>query len=293
MTDVLVFGVHGQLGDALGKAAWPDAWSVTALDVPDIDFTNTASLTNLIKDTKPGLIINAAAYTAVDKAETETVLNWQINALAPGAIAKAAADVGAAMVHVSTDYVYDGAKEGPWVETDPLGPLGAYGSTKVASEMAVAAYLDRFLILRTSWVYAAHGNNFVKTMLRVGKERDRLTVVDDQWGRPTEASDLGNAIIHAATHALKTETGWGIYQFSNSGEATTWCRFARAIFDAAAPWYGNIPEVVAIPTSEYPTPARRPANSVMDLAKWKNTFGYVPRTWPEAMQAVINELSKQ
>jgi dTDP-4-dehydrorhamnose reductase len=293
MTKVLVFGVAGQLGNALGKATWPDGWNVTALDMPDVDFTDTAGLRALIADQKPELIINAAAYTAVDKAETETVLNWQINALAPAAIAEAAAKIGAAMAHVSTDYVYDGAKEGPWVEDDPLGPLGAYGSTKVASEMAVKAVLERHLILRTSWVYASHGNNFVKTMLRVGKERDTLTVVDDQWGRPTDATDLGNGIIHAAHQAMATETDWGTYQFSNSGDATTWARFAREIFALAEPWNGKGPEVVAIPTSEYPTPARRPANSVMSLDKWQATFGYAPRPWPEALAEVLSALKDQ
>ncbi len=290
---ILVFGIHGQLGNALTRAVWPEGWEVSALDMPDVDFTDTASLRQVIASTKPALIVNAAAYTAVDKAESETVLNWQINALAPAAIAEEAAKVGAALVHVSTDYVYNGAKEGSWVEEDTVGPLGGYGSAKVASEMAVRALLPRHLILRTSWVYAAHGNNFVKTMLRVGRERDRLTVVDDQWGRPTEATDLGDGIIQAAHQAVSRDADWGTYNFSNSGAPTTWCGFARAIFTEAAPWYGKGPEVVAIPTSDYPTPARRPANSVMSLDKWQKTFGHTPRAWPDSLSAVLSELKKQ
>ena len=293
MTEVLVFGVEGQLGNALGKAVWPADWNVTALDMPDIDFTKPDGLREVIRSTKPALIINAAAYTAVDKAESETVLNWQINAIAPAAIAEEAATIGAALVHVSTDYVYSGKKGDPWVETAPVGPLNGYGSAKVASEMAVDAMLDRYLILRTSWVYAAHGNNFVKTMLRVGQERDRLTVVDDQWGRPTDAIDLGNGIIHAAKHALAKDADWGIYQFSNSGDPVTWCGFAREIFTKASPWYGKGPEVVAIPTEEYPTPARRPENSVMCLDKWEKTFGHTPRSWPEALDSVLAALKEQ
>ena len=293
MTKVLVFGVDGQLGNALGKAAWPQGWDVTALDMPAIDFTKPDGLRDVIRSTKPALIINAAAYTAVDKAEEETVLNWGINAIAPAAIAEEAAKIGAAMVHVSTDYVYSGTKDGPWVETDPVGPLGAYGSAKVASELAVRALVDRHLILRTSWVYAAHGNNFVKTMLRVGKERDRLTVVDDQLGRPTDAVDLGDGIILAAHHALTKDADWGTYQFSNSGDPVTWCGFARAIFEKAAPWYGKGPEVAAIPTSEYPTPSRRPENSVMSLAKWEKAFGHTPRGWPEALGGVLAALKDQ
>ena len=293
MTKVLVFGVEGQLGNALGKAAWPDGWDVTALDVPDINFMKPESLRDVIRAQKPALIVNAAAYTAVDKAEEETVKNWTINAVAPAVIAEEAAKAGAAMVHVSTDYVYSGSKPGEWVETDPLGPLGGYGAAKVASEMAVSALLDRYLILRTSWVYAAHGHNFVKTMLRVGKERDRLTVVDDQWGRPTDAVDLGNGIIHAAAHALGKDADWGTYQFSNSGEKVTWCGFARAIFEKAAPWYGKGPEVAAIPTKDYPTPARRPENSLMSLKKWEAAFGHTPRAWPDALDTVLAELKDQ
>ena len=293
MTKVLVFGVDGQLGNALGKAVWPQDWDVTALDMPDIDFTKPDGLRDVIRSTNPALIINAAAYTAVDKAEEEAVLNWTINAVAPAAIAEEAANIGAAMVHVSTDYVYSGTKDGPWVETDPIGPLGAYGSAKVASEMAVRALVDRHLILRTSWVYASHGNNFVKTMLRVGKQRDRLTVVDDQLGRPTDATDLGNGIILAGHHALTKDADWGTFQFSNSGDPVTWCGFAREIFAKAAPWFGEGPEVVGIPTSEYPTTSRRPENSVMSLAKWEKAFGRMPRAWPEALDGVLAALKNQ
>lgn len=293
MTKVLVFGVAGQLGNALGQAVWPTGWDVTALDMPDIDFTKPEGLRAVIQRMKPVLIINAAAYTAVDKAEAETVLNWTINAVAPAVIAEEARKIGAALVHVSTDYVYSGTKDEPWIETDPVGPLGGYGSAKVASEMAVTALVDRHLILRTSWVYAAHGNNFVKTMLRVGRERDRLTVVDDQWGRPTDAADLGDGIILAAHHALTKDADWGTYQFSNSGEPVTWCGFAREIFARSAPWYGKGPEVAAIPTSEYPTPARRPPNSVMSLDKWRKAFGHTPRAWPEALESVLAALRDQ
>jgi dTDP-4-dehydrorhamnose reductase len=293
MTKVLVFGRIGQLGNALQNVPWPNDWQATAYDVPEVDFTRTDGLKDLIRRERPAVIINAAAYTAVDKAESETTLSWQINALAPAAIAEIARDTGAALVHVSTDYVYNGDKEGPWVETDPIGPLGTYGASKAAGDIAVQCLLERYLILRTSWVYAAHGNNFVKTMLRLGRERDRLTVVDDQWGRPTEVTDLARGALLAAEHAVAKDADWGTYHFSNSGEPTTFARFAREIFARAEPWYGKGPEVAAIPTTEYPTPARRPSNSLLSLAKWQAAFGQEPRAWPDALSDVLAALKNQ
>jgi dTDP-4-dehydrorhamnose reductase len=255
----LVLGSSGQLAAHL-RALWPSAqfWSRA-----DADLAEPTALRAKVEAARPTAIVIAAAYTAVDKAESEPELAWRVNAEAPAEIARAAAALDVPLVHVSTDYVFNGAKPEPYVESDPVAPLNVYGRSKLGGELAVAAIAQRYWILRTSWVFSEHGHNFVKTMLRLGRERDRLSVVNDQLGRPTYAGDLA-AVIDKLLASSPGTVPHGLHHVGG-GASTTWHGFANAIF-AAALERGLItrsPEVAGIPTSGYPTPARRPLSSVL------------------------------
>jgi dTDP-4-dehydrorhamnose reductase len=255
----LVLGATGQLATHL-RELWPQAtfWSRA-----DADLADPHSLRAKIESAHPTAIVIAAAYTAVDKAESEPELAWRVNAEAPAEIARAAAALDVPLVHVSTDYVFDGTKPDPYLESDPVAPLNVYGRSKLGGELAVASIAKRYWILRTSWVFSEHGHNFVKTMLRLGRERDRLSVVNDQIGRPTYAGDLACVIAKLLASSPGT-VPYGLHHVGG-GPATTWHAFATAIF-AAALERGLItrsPEVAGIPTSAYPTPARRPLSSVL------------------------------
>ena len=232
----------------------------------------------------------AAAYTAVDLAETERDLAQAVNATTPGAIAAACAEVGAALVNVSTDYVFDGAGGAPYAEDAPTNPLNVYGATKLAGEQAVAAACERALTVRTSWVVSAHGKNFVKTMLRLAANGTPLKVVDDQSGRPTAAADLAGFILAQASRLAAAKAGdpvFGIVHFANSGEVT-WRGFAQAIFAEALG--GQAPQVGATTTAEYVTPAQRPLRATMDLGRLERVFGVSPRPWSEALAEIVAEL---
>jgi dTDP-4-dehydrorhamnose reductase len=255
----LVLGSTGQLAAHL-RALWPNAqfWSRA-----DADLAAPATLRAQIESARPTAIVIAAAYTAVDKAESEPEQAWRVNAEAPAEIARAAAALDVPLIHVSTDYVFNGLQPAPYVESDPVAPLNVYGRSKLGGELAVASIAKRYWILRTSWVFSEHGHNFVKTMLRLGRERDRLSVVNDQLGRPTYAGDLA-AVIDMLLLAPPGAVPYGLHHVGG-GQATTWHAFATAIF-AAALERGLIPrspEVAGIPTSAYPTPARRPMSSVL------------------------------
>lgn len=240
---------------------------------------------------KPDLVFNATAYTAVDKAESDAEAAFAINRDGPGHVAAACAAAGAALVHVSTDYVFDGEKGAPYTEEDPVAPLGVYGQSKEAGEQAVRAHLDRALIVRTAWVFSAHGHNFVKTMLRLAAERDELRVVADQHGCPTPAADLADALVHAAWRCLedKTESLWGTYHFCGAGP-TTWQGLAEAVVARQAPVTGRRPPVRAITSAEFPTPVKRPANSVLDTGRFTAAFDRPPRPWQEGLSDVLAEL---
>ncbi len=276
---LLVFGKTGQVARELARLV-PEA---TFAGREEADLFDPAACTALIHRLEPDVVINAAAYTAVDKAEDEDALATVINGAAPTAMAEAARDVGARFVHISTDYVFDGSGDTPWREDDPVAPLGVYGSSKRAGEEGVQGAGGTYAILRTSWVFSVHGANFVKTMLRLGAERDRLTIVADQIGGPTPAAAIADACLTLARD-LTSETS-GIYHFSG-GPAVSWADFARAIFNEA----GLSPEVVDIPTADYPTPAQRPANSRLDCHKIDTVFGIKRPDWRAGLHDVLKEL---
>lgn len=294
---VLATGAGGQVGTELVRRAAASNVDLKALARADLDITDANAIREVFNVERPDVVINAAAYTAVDKAEEDFEAAFAVNRDAPGHIARACAEFGAALIHISTDYVFDGGKSGAYLESDPVKPLGVYGASKEAGERAVRDALDQHVILRTSWVYAAHGGNFVRTMLRVGAERDRLKVVVDQTGAPTFAGDLADAALSIARTLASTTSDrdsgpkWGTYHYT-AKDHTTWHGFAEAIFDFAEPILGSRPYVEAIPTSEYPTPAKRPANSVLDCAKIDAAFAPPRRSWREGLAEVLGELLK-
>ena len=277
---ILVFGKTGQLARELARLA-PEA---TVLGREEADFADPGACVTAINEIAPKAVIIAAAYTAVDRAEEDEALARTVNATTPGAIAKVCASKGTPLVHVSTDYVFDGSGERPWQPDDPTGPLGAYGRTKLEGEEAVRAAGGAHAILRTSWVVSAHGNNFVKTMLRLGRERDRLTIVADQVGGPTPAADLAQACL-AAAKGLSDPARSGTYHFAG-GPDVSWADFAREIFAQA----GIACEVADIPTSDYPTPAARPANSRLDCTRTETVFGVARPDWRQGLAAILKEL---
>ncbi len=291
---VFVVGNRGQLGAELMRATWPEGAVVEGADLPDLDVTRTADVAARLDAFRPTLVVNASAYTAVDKAEGEQALASAVNGAAPGALAELTAARGLPIVHVSTDYVFDGAKRGAYVEDDPVAPIGHYGASKAEGEARVRAANARHLVLRTSWVYAAHGNNFVRTMLRLAKDRDVLKVVADQFGRPTGARDLATTIVELAPRmvidgAAADDFPFGTYHFACAGR-TNWHQLASAVIERAERYTGRRPEVVPIATWEYPTPARRPGNSELDTTKLTATLGLVPRTWQASVREVVDEL---
>ena len=276
---ILVFGQTGQVATELQRQA-----PVTALGRAQADLTNADACAAAIHAHAPRAVINAAAYTAVDKAEDERALAHQINATAPGAIARACADLGIPFLHVSTDYVFAGDGTQPWQPNDPTAPLGVYGATKRDGEEAVIAAGGSHAILRTSWVFSAHGANFVKTMLRLSETRDALNVVGDQIGGPTPAADIAATLLHMA-RAMMDGQGGGIYHYSGAPDAS-WARFARETFVQA----GRAVTVTDIPTSDYPTPAQRPLNSRMDCSALETDFNIPRPDWAAGLSLVLKEL---
>jgi dTDP-4-dehydrorhamnose reductase len=288
---VLVIGCRGQVGRELMTARLPAGMARIGLGHDDLDLTNRNAVRRVIDRCRPALIVNAAGYTAVDRAESEPQAAFAANADGPAHLAAAAAATGSSLVHLSTDYVFDGAKAGAYTEDDPLGPLGVYGASKAAGEQAVRARLEHHVILRTSWIFGMHGANFVKTMLRLGREREQLRVVTDQRGCPTGAADIADAIFAIAHQLVIERRGdvWGTYHFAGTGP-TTWYEFAEAIFERAKRFWGRRPVVVPITTADYPTPARRPAASVLDCTRFERIFALPRRPWTERLDAVLHNL---
>lgn len=280
---ILVFGKSGQLGTELQRRA--DAVALDARDAVEADFTRPDACARVVADSDADAVIVAAAYTAVDKAESDEERARMINAAAPGAIARAAAARGLPLVHVSTDYVFDGAGEQPFSVDAPTGPLGAYGRTKLAGEIAVRDAGGVHAILRTSWVVSAHGHNFVKTMLRLGAERAQLTVVADQVGGPTPAAALADACLAVTDRLARDPSVTGTYHVTG-GPDVSWADFAREIFRLS----GIVCEVEDIPTSDYPTPARRPLNSRLDNSLTEAVFGLPRPDWRVGLRDILQDL---
>jgi dTDP-4-dehydrorhamnose reductase len=279
---VLLFGGGGQVGHAL-QACAPFGDQLVVVTRRDCDLTDADSLRMLVRHVRPDVIVNAAAYTAVDKAESDREGCFAVNAIAPTAMAREAAVLGAKLVHYSTDYVFDGNKMTPYVEEDPTGPRNVYGASKLAGEQGIASAGGEFLILRTSWVYSNYGANFLKTMLRLRAERPELRIVADQHGAPTSADAIADATVRILKGVATGHRVSGMYHMTAAG-ATTWYEFAKAIFARAA---GPTPSLVPIATAEYPTPAIRPANSVLSNDKFAATFGFRLPDWKHQLDAVM------
>jgi dTDP-4-dehydrorhamnose reductase len=286
---ILLFGANGQLGQDFARAATVQQLPCVALARAEADIASDPAVRQAIARHQPKLVVNAGAYTKVDLAEKEPEAARLGNETGPRVLAQACAVAGVPLVHVSTDYVFDGTKSGAYVETDPIAPLGVYGATKAAGEAAMRAALREHVILRTAWVYGEFGHNFLKTMLRLAKDRDELRVVADQHGCPTSSTDLARAILHAAPRLIAGDDVWGTYHFAGSG-ATTWHGFASRIVAAQAPLTGRKPIVTPITTADYPTPARRPANSELDSSLFASTFGFRAHPWEEETDRITRAL---
>jgi len=292
---LLLLGKGGQVGWELQRSLAP-LGELVALDFDstdfNADFSRPEQLAETVLKVRPDVIVNAAAHTAVDKAESEPEFARKLNATSPGVVAEAAQQIGALMVHYSTDYVFDGSGSKPWKEDDAVGPLSIYGSTKLEGEQLVAKHCAKHLIFRTSWVYAARGGNFAKTMLRIAKERDKLTVIDDQFGAPTGAELLADITAHAIRATLQDPSKAGLYH-AVAGGVTTWHGYARFVIEQAKAAGVELkagPEAVEpVPTTAFPTPARRPHNSRLDTTKLQSTFGLVLPEWQSGVARMLRE----
>lgn len=282
---ILITGKDGQVGHYLSKQLTGKV-NLVALGRSELDITDRKAVFLTVSKFRPDYLINAAAYTAVDMAEQEQEIAYQVNCSGPKHLAEAASAVNAVFLHISTDYVFDGEGDSPYQESTPTAPQSIYGQTKRAGEIAVSSKCHKHLILRTAWVFGTHGNNFVKTMLRLGKEHKKLRIVNDQYGGPTYAGDIAKAMIAMITYCeAGTEPEWGTYHFSGTPHVT-WFDFADIIFDVAIEQQvlTQKPELTAISTAEYPTPAKRPANSRLDCTKFENQFGTISSEWPFALK---------
>ncbi|MFM7277194.1 MAG: dTDP-4-dehydrorhamnose reductase [Microcystis aeruginosa] len=288
MKKVLLIGAKGQVGQEL-QVTLQSLGEVISIGREELDLTNSEKISQLIREIHPDYLVNAAAYTAVDKAETEPDLAYSINAIAPKIMAESAEKIQAKFLHISTDYVFDGRKNTPYLETDLTNPLGVYGQSKLRGEEEIKTVNSQAIILRTAWVYGSYGkSNFVKTMLRLGKEREELKVVVDQVGSPTWSKDIATAITQLL---INVDNPAGIYNFTNSGVAS-WFDLTKAIFEEAK--ISGIPlkiqRVIPITTAEYPTPAVRPAYSVLSGQKISQQLGYIPPYWRDSLKAMLNQL---
>lgn len=293
---ILLLGKNGQVGWELQRSLAP-LGQLIALDRHSTewcgDLSNLQGLVQTVQTIQPDVIVNAAAHTAVDKAESEPELARLINALAPSVLAQVANKIGAWLVHYSTDYVFDGSGTRPWLETDAPAPLSVYGKTKLEGEQLIQAACAKHLIFRTSWVYAARGGNFAKTMLRLSSERERLTVIDDQWGAPNGAELISDVTAHAVRHAQLHPHSAGLYHLAAQGE-TTWNRYAKHVISQVQPAQSAIKivatEVAAVPTSAFPTLAQRPHNSRLNCARLQSVFGLTLPAWQQGIDRMLDEV---
>ncbi len=279
---ILLTGKNGQVGSELARSLAP-LGEIVAHDRTSLDLADADAIYSVVRDIKPAIIVNAAAYTAVDKAESEPNAARAINAHAPRVLAEEARKLGALLVHYSTDYVFDGTKTGSYVETDTTNPVSVYGCSKLEGELAIQASGCRHLIFRTSWVFGPRGGNFLLTMLRLAGEKNELRVVDDQFGAPTSSS----MIAEATAHALRVGGAEGLFHLTAAGR-TSWCGFASEIFNAA----GLNTLTTPLTSAQYPTAARRPLNSSLDCSKLSKAFSYTPPPWQEGMLACMRSLGR-
>ena len=292
---ILLFGAKGQVGWELQRSLSP-LGELVSLDRSSTGLCGDLTDLNGIKDTvrrlAPGVIVNAAAYTAVDKAESDLEAAQIVNAAAPGVLAQAASEAGAWLVHYSTDYVFDGSGSEPWVETDRTGPLNVYGRSKLEGEQLIASQCPNHLIFRTSWVYAARGGNFAKTMLRLAQERETLNVINDQFGAPTGADLIADVTAHAISHVMRKPEAAGLYHLTASGE-TAWFDYAKYVVDQLIRAQ-TAPEIIVkiinpVATSAFPTAAQRPLNSRLNTAKLQQTFGLQMAPWQQGVARMLAE----
>ncbi|MEQ8735673.1 MAG: dTDP-4-dehydrorhamnose reductase [Rhodospirillaceae bacterium] len=291
MKKILITGASGQLGHALTQHTNDPNIFVLGYDRASLDVTNKEAVNRIVLSAKPDVVINAAAYTAVDKAENDAETAFSVNRNGPLNLASACVQLGVPLIHVSTDYVFDGAKRTPYSETDSTSPLGVYGTSKLAGEDAIREICNHHIILRTAWLYGVHGKNFVKTMLRLSESEDTLRVVNDQHGSPTFANDLATGIFEIVAQLTNENVpthGFGTFHSANAGQ-TTWHEFANRIIELAAPITGKKPTVNGIATSEYPVPARRPANSILNCSKLSETYGVTLRPWDQALADMLSK----
>ena len=288
---ILLTGANGQVGWELSSRSGQQGFEVLALDRSDLDITDPVSVKREVNRSGVSLVVNAAGYTAVDEAESEPELAFAANRDGPAYLASACEKVGIPLVHISTEYVFDGQKQESYLVTDPVSPLGVYGKSKAAGEVAVRENLPEHVILRTSWVYGVRGHNFVKTMLRLGREREVVHVVADQYGCPTYAADLAEAILRVAAHVLEgRQIHWGTYHYCGQG-VTSWHGFAEAIFNLARRYIPlKVKQIEAVTTAEYHTAAKRPANSVLDCSLFISHFGFAPKLWNERLARMLDQV---
>ena len=288
---ILFTGANGQLGHEIKRAAQKKALLAVGLTRHELDITQPESIRAAISKINPAVIINCAAYTAVDQAESEPEPAFAVNQHGPAQLAKACSDHDIAFIHISTDYVFDGRKDSAYVENDPICPMGIYGQSKAAGETQIAQLIKKYIIIRTSWLYGCKGNNFVKTMLRLGRIKDRIGVVDDQFGTPTHACDLAEAILTVASNILKDDfSQWGIYHFANQG-IVSWYEFAKNIFEIVSEKMElKLTKLDPLTTDQYPTTAVRPEYSVLSVKKISQQFGIDPPFYLESLKEMLARL---
>jgi dTDP-4-dehydrorhamnose reductase len=290
--NLLVTGSNGQLGQTLCSQAAAQGLSVMPARRPEFDITDPERVEKVLQQSNASIVVNAAAYTAVDQAEDDRENAFRVNRDGPAFLASCCCKLDLPLIHISTDYVFDGTKRDPYVETDPVNPVNIYGESKAAGEKEVRTRHEHHIILRTSWLYGLQGGNFVKTMLRLGMEKEEIRVVSDQFGCPTSAGELSSCILAIAAHILAAKpTRWGTYHCCGKGR-TSWYGFAREIFDIAGRHLDlRVNRVIPVTTEKFPTRARRPANSVLDCSAVGRYFGFFPAPWREPLSGLIEHLA--
>lgn len=290
---ILLTGANGQVGWEIARRARIAGHDLLALDHAGLDITDARTVENTLASSRPQAVINAAAYTAVDRAEKEPERAFAVNRDGPAHLAAACAQLEIPLLHISTDYVFSGHKLPPdaYTEDDPVSPLGIYGQSKWEGEEAIRRILPTHIILRVSWVFGAHGHNFVKTMLRLGRERDELRVVADQHGCPTYAGDIADVLLELVAKSAPCQ--WGSYHYCGT-PPVTWCDFAQAIFQSAPRFMSPVsPRVIPITTADYPTPAARPSNSILDCTRIRQCFNIEPRPWMAGLESMLRQVALQ